>query len=146
MSADDIEPPPRRPVFASNLGDGNDDMPDGTAWWDHEAGPVVRPYMVTGGRVSPVTADFDLITYVVATATLAVETPGPEHQAIIALTQEPRPVAEIASRLDLPLGVVRVLLCDLLVDGLISRYDPPPIDHLPNVDTLQAVIHGLRAL
>lgn len=119
---------------------------DGAAWWDHEAGPVVRPYMVTGGRVQPITADFDLITYVVATATLAVHTPTPEHQAILALTQEPRAVAEVASRIDLPLGVVRVLLCDLLSDGMISRYDPPPTDHLPNVETLQAVIHGLRAL
>ncbi|MBV1851829.1 DUF742 domain-containing protein [Catellatospora tritici] len=119
---------------------------EGPAWWDHEAGPVVRPYMVTGGRVRPKTTDFDLITYVVATATLAADTPTPEHQAILAFTQEPRALAELASRVDLPLGVVRVLLCDLLQDGLIARYDPPSTDHLPNVDTLQAVIHGLRAL
>ncbi|MEV4413808.1 DUF742 domain-containing protein [Catellatospora sp. NPDC049609] len=126
--------------------DPTDFVEEGPAWWDHEAGPVVRPYMVTGGRVRPVTVDFDLITYLVATATLAVDTPSPEHQAILALTQEPRAVAEVASRVDLPLGVVRVLLCDLLSEGLISRYDPPPTDHLPNVETLQAVIHGLRAL
>ncbi|MDI1462165.1 DUF742 domain-containing protein [Catellatospora sp. KI3] len=119
---------------------------EGPAWWDHEAGPVVRPYMVTGGRVRPKTTDFDLITYVVATASLAADTPSPEHQSILAFTQEPRALAELASRVDLPLGVVRVLLCDLLQDGLIARYDPPSTDHLPNVDTLQAVIHGLRAL
>lgn len=121
-------------------------MDDEPAWWDHEAGPVVRPYMVTGGRVEPGEADFGLITYVVATASLAVPTASPEHQAILALAQEPCAVAEIASRIDLPLGVVRVLLSDLLAEGMISRYDPPPTDNLPNVDTLQAVIHGLRAL
>jgi Protein of unknown function (DUF742) len=119
---------------------------DGPAWWDHEAGPVVRPYMVTGGRVEPKTADLDLITHVVAVSGLASETPSPEHQAILALTQEPRPVAEVAARVDLPVGVVRVLLCDLLSEGLVSRYDPPPTQDLPDIDTLQAVIHGLRAL
>lgn len=119
---------------------------DGPAWWDHEAGPVVRPYMVTGGRVEPASADFDLISHVVAISSLAAETRSPEHQAILALTQEPRSVAELAARVDLPLGVVRVLLCDLLSDGQIARYDPPDTEELPDIDTLQAVIHGLRAL
>jgi Protein of unknown function (DUF742) len=119
---------------------------DGPAWWDHEAGPVVRPYMVTGGRVQPQTEDLDLITHVVAVASLAAETPSPEHQAILALTQEPKPVAEVAARVDLPLGVVRVLLGDLLTASMVARYDPPSTDDLPNIDTLQAVIHGLRAL
>ncbi|MFC7763113.1 DUF742 domain-containing protein [Catellatospora bangladeshensis] len=108
------------------MADSIDPVEEGPAWWDHEAGPVVRPYMVTGGRVRPVTVDFDLITYLVATANLAVDTASPEHQAILALTQEPRAVAEVASRVDLPLGVVRVLLCDLLSEGLIARYDPLP--------------------
>lgn len=119
---------------------------DGPAWWDHEAGPLVRPYMVTGGRVQPIAPDLDLITHVVAISSLATETPSPEHQAILALTQEPRPVAEIAGRVDLPLGVVRVLLSDLLQANLVARYDPPSPDDLPDIDTLQAVIHGLRAL
>jgi hypothetical protein len=119
---------------------------DGPAWWDHEAGPVVRPYMVTGGRVEPTTEDLDLITHVVAVSGLATIAPSPEHRAILALTQEPRAVAEVAARVDLPLGVVRVLLCDLLSDGMVARYDPPPTDQLPDIDTLQAVIHGLRAL
>lgn len=127
--------------------DRGEQLPDdGPAWWDHEAGPVVRPYMVTGGRVEPKTVDLDLITHVVAVSSLAAETPSPEHQAILALTQEPRPVAEVAARVDLPLGVVRVLLCDLLSDGLVARYDPPPAHDLPDIDTLQAVIHGLRSL
>lgn len=119
---------------------------DGPAWWDHEAGPVVRPYMVTGGRVQPASTDFDLISHVVAITGITAETPSPEHQAILALAQEPRSVAEVAARVDLPLGVVRVLLGDLLSAGLIARYDPPSTEDLPNIETLQAVIHGLRAL
>lgn len=124
------------------------DLPgdDGPAWWDHEAGPVVRPYMVTGGRVHAAGTDFDLISHVVAISSLAADTPSPEHQAILGLTQEPKSVAEVAARVDLPLGVVRVLLSDLLSAGLIARYDPPSTEDLPKLETLQAVIHGLRAL
>ena len=78
---------------------------EGPAWWDHEAGPVVRPYMVTGGRTEPTSADFDLISHVVATTSLAAETPSPEHQAILGLTQEPRSVAEVAASADARTGL-----------------------------------------
>ena len=30
-------------------------------WLDHEAGPVVRPYAMTGGRATPVAGGFDLV-------------------------------------------------------------------------------------
>lgn len=116
---------------------------EGPAWWDHEAGPMVRPYMVTGGRVAG--SGLDLVTYVVATAS-ATPPPGPEHQAILNMIQEPQSVVELAAKMDLALGVVRVLLGDLLAAGLAAQYDPPSLDHLPNIETLQAVIHGLRAL
>jgi hypothetical protein len=51
----------------------------------------------------------------------------------------------VASRLDLPLGVVRVLLGDLLHRGLISMYEPPQ-GRLPGDGVLRAVIDGLRTL
>jgi len=54
--------------------------------------------------------------------------------------------SDIAGRFDLPLGVVRVLLCDLLMAGMIARYDPPDTEDLPDINTLQAVIHGLRSI
>jgi hypothetical protein len=36
------------------------------AWLDHEAGPVVRPYTLTGGRSQPITGGLSLLTHVEA--------------------------------------------------------------------------------
>lgn len=117
------------------------------AWWDADAGPVVRPYTVTRGRARPAAGSFDLVAYVVA-----VNRPGkpsaslqPEHRAILKNVLEPASVAEIASDLDLAVGVVRVLLGDLLQDGLIAMYDPPGPDMLTDAQLL-AVLNGLKAL
>lgn len=118
-------------------------------WLDAEAGPVVRPYAVTAGRVRPATGKFDLMAFVVAGPPGAGEPQvslQPEHRAIVAMTQRPLSVAEVAARLDLAVGVVRVLLGDLLAAGLISLYEPPETAGLPNEDILRAVVEGLRAL
>ncbi|MFG1608894.1 DUF742 domain-containing protein [Actinoplanes sp. NPDC049265] len=118
-------------------------------WLDHEAGPVVRPYAVTQGRVAPSATDYDLVAFVQATGT-AEGTPGvilqPEHHAIMSACWERVTVVELAARLDLSIGVVRVLLGDLRSAGLISLSQPAAADQPPDVDVLKAVAHGLRAL
>jgi hypothetical protein len=116
-------------------------------WLDLDAGPVVRPYQVTGGRVRP-SSGFDLIAFVVAAPLDRVDvTPlQPEHRAIIEIAQQPVAVAELAARVDLALGVVRVLLSDLLTAGLVASYEPQPAAALPDDDILKAVVNGLRAL
>src|SRR5262245_11850129 len=98
----------------------------GHAWLDAEAGPVVRPYTVTGGRSRPTVGGFDLVAFVVARRRADVDEPNlqPEHRAILARAVHPVSVAELASHLDLALGVVRVLLGDLLQHGLISMHEP----------------------
>ncbi|HEX6967217.1 MAG TPA: DUF742 domain-containing protein [Micromonosporaceae bacterium] len=116
-------------------------------WADEEAGPVVRPYAVTGGRVRPATEGFDLVAFVQASD----HAPGPdqhlhpEHLAIIAIAQESISVAEVAARLNLPLGVVRVLLGDLLQAGLVEIHEPAAAQ-FPDDNLLKAVVNGLRAL
>jgi hypothetical protein len=117
-------------------------------WLDQDAGPVVRPYAMTGGRVAPTDGEFDLVAFVVAT------TPGmppmphllPEHHGIVDASWEPISVVELASKLDLSIGVVRVLLGDLRSAGLISLYEPPAASQPHDVDVLKAVVNGLRAL
>jgi hypothetical protein len=113
-------------------------------WLDEDAGPVVRPYTITGGRVDP--SGFDLIAHVVA----KVDDPSlgqtPEQRAILAVATRPCAVVEVAVIVDLPLGVVRVLLADLYDEGLIDRYDPQSTPDGPTEQLLQAVIHGLRAI
>ena len=117
-------------------------------WLDHDAGPVVRPYAVTGGRVAPTGGEIDLVAFVVASESEAPRGGRlhPEHHAIVAAAWEPISVVELASSLDLSIGVVRVLLGDLRSAGLISMYEPPAASKPHDVDVLKAVVNGLRAL
>jgi len=55
-------------------------------------------------------------------------------------------VAELSARLDLPVGVVRVLIGDLMQANLISTFEADAAIRAPDDDILQAVIDGLRAL
>lgn len=116
-------------------------------WLDVDAGPVVRPYAVTGGRVRPI-GGFDLVAFVVAAPLDRIDLLPlqPEHRAIVEIAQQPVSVAELASQLDLALGVVRVLLGDLLTDGLVASYEPQTSAKIPDDDILKAVVNGLRAL
>ncbi|MEU6772585.1 DUF742 domain-containing protein [Streptomyces sp. NPDC046759] len=125
----------------------------GSQWYDGEAGPLVRPYAMTGGRTQPgpTGVRFDLIALVTldpAAPTLdEAALLGPEHRTLIELCRaETQSVAELAADADLPVGVVRVLLGDLLELGcvVISRPVPPAL--LPDERILREVIEGLRAL
>lgn len=122
-------------------------------WYDDAAGPVVRPYAMTRGRTSHAAEDrLDLIALVVAD-----ERPdesgamdhalAPEHLTILerALTG-PTSVADLAAELDLPVGVVRVLIGDLLDAQLVRVARPVPLAELPDASILREVITGLRAL
>ncbi|MEU7619904.1 DUF742 domain-containing protein [Micromonospora rifamycinica] len=126
---------------------GEDDTED-ERWVDEHAGPVVRPYAVTRGRARPVTGSFDLISLVTATRTTVAEEGGlgPEHVAIVALTQRIQSVAEVAARLDLPVGTVRVLLGDLVARDLVRVQEPREPSGVKDESIYEAVINGLRAL
>lgn len=125
----------------------------GSQWYDGEAGPLVRPYAMTGGRTQPgpTGVRFDLIALVTldpAAAALDDDTAlGPEHRTLIDLCRpETQSVAELAADADLPVGVVRVLLGDLLELGCVTISRPVPPAHLPDERILREVIEGLRAL
>jgi hypothetical protein len=120
-------------------------------WVDREAGRVVRPYALTGGRTDPVGgAVLDLISVIVASgpppAGAVSRRLSPEHRKLIALCQEPMTVADTAADMALPLGVVRVLLADLIQQKLITvqprRAERPQVSQ----DLLREVLDGLRSL
>ena len=120
-------------------------------WLDREAGPVVRPYAVTGGRTDPAgDTVLDLIT--VISAADAAPRPagrgglGPEHRALLRLCRVPVTVADVAADVALPLGVVRVLLGDLIQQGMITVLPPPTQRPEARTDLLKEVLDGLRAL
>jgi hypothetical protein len=119
-------------------------------WIGRDSGPVVRPYALTGGRTEPATGEIlDLIAIVVAART-GLRTDdlaglSPEHRRILALCGQPATVADVASDTALPLGVVRVLLADLLLQGRLSVMRQQAGER-PSADLLEEVLHGLRAL
>lgn len=113
-----------------------------------DAGPLVRLYAMTRGRARHARANFDLISIVVTArdARPLAGRVGLEHEAILDLCHRPMSVAEVSANLDLPLGVVRVLLGDLLDRELITVRSPAPVTTLPNESVLREVIDGIRAL
>jgi hypothetical protein len=118
----------------------------GERWFDQDAGPVVRPYAVTKGRTESATA-FGLIDVVMATGERPSEQfrPGPEHRRILGVCRRPVPVVDLTSEIDLPLGVVRVLLGDLAEEGMlriVSAQRQPVSDHR----LLRMVLDGLESL
>jgi hypothetical protein len=120
----------------------------GDRWLDREAGPVVRPYALTQGRTLPSGgASFGLIDVVITTGERPAEhfRPGPEHRQILLLCRRPTPVVDLTSEIDLPLGVVRVLLGDLMSKGMLrvlSTQKQPATDER----LLRMVLDGLESL
>lgn len=132
-------------------------------WFDDAAGPVVRPYAMTRGRTRSSAQDvqLDLIALVIAEPVepdgrtgragddplLDDHTLAPEHEDIVAsCRRSPQSVAELAAELDVPLGVVRVLIGDLIDADLVRVTRPVPPAELPDESILREVINGLRAL
>ena len=120
----------------------------GDRWLDREAGPVVRPYALTKGRTLPSgQQSFGLIDLVVATGERppAHFRPGPEHRRILSLCRRPTPIADLIFEIDLPIGVVRVLLGDLAGAGMLrvifTQSEPGTEQRL-----LRMVLDGLESL
>jgi uncharacterized protein DUF742 len=120
----------------------------GERYLDWDAVPVVRPYAVTQGRTAPSgAAHVGLIDAVAATGEWPQPhfRPGPEQRRILELCHRPKPVVDLASETDLPVGVVRVLLSDLIDEGLVRVI---PAQRKPHTDQrlLRMVLDGLQSL
>ncbi|PJE99340.1 DUF742 domain-containing protein [Streptomyces carminius] len=140
-------------------------------WFDDAAGPVVRPYAMTRGRTHSAGGDrIDPVALVVVDPGAGADPSGlpvpavdvrgghvpagrapgvlePEHLAILArCLRSPQPVASLADGLDLPVGVVRVLVGDLVEARLARVTRPVPRAEPPDERVLRDVIAGLRAL
>ena len=127
-------------------GTGHDGRGERNLDWD--AVPVVRPYAVTQGRTAPSgAAHVGLIDALTATGEWPQPhfRPGPEQRRIMELCHRPKPVVDLASETDLPVGVVRVLLGDLIDEGLVRVI---PAQRKPHTDQrlLRMVLDGLQSL
>jgi hypothetical protein len=123
-------------------------MSEDDRWTEWDAGPVARPYAVTGGRTRPrVELRFDLIDMVAWTGAQAdVSSVSYEGRRIIEMCQAPVTVADLASALGLPRVVVRVLLGDLVHDGLVDVRVAAPKGRVTDQHLLARVLAGIRAL
>jgi hypothetical protein len=103
---------------------------------------AVRPFLVTSGRTS---GDSEIPME----AQVVVTTEGRgvqqwltfEYRDIVNLCTQPLAVAEIAARLSLHLGVIRVLVSDLRQHGIVTTFAP---EGNLDVDIIMRVINGLR--
>ena len=117
-------------------------------WLDRDAGPIVRPYALTGGRTRPRGETLDLLATVASAVDLRTIDRillEPEHAKVLRLCRHPVPLADLASDLDLPLGVVRILLSDMRERGLIT-IGKPPRSGLTDPRILKDVADALRRL
>lgn len=70
---------------------------------------------------------------------------GPEHRRLFERCKAPVAVADLAADLDLPLGVVRILVADLREQGMVSVRQPAP-PGFSDVAILKEVADALRRL
>jgi hypothetical protein len=122
-------------------------MPAEGEWLDQDAGPVVRPYALIGGLARPSGQRLDLLDMVRAARRGAQEPPqlSPEQAELLQRCQMPAPIAELAADLDLPVGVIRILVCDLRERGLVTIHRTQPAA-FSDLKILQEVVDGLRRL
>jgi hypothetical protein len=112
-------------------------------------GNLVRPYAVTRGRTEP-RRNIPIEAVLVASQSAVQEARFAGHDKYrIAVLCEPRAqsLAEIAARSRLPLGVARVLVADMVTDGLLSLHSAAPREGFTErMDLLERVLSGLRKL
>jgi hypothetical protein len=112
-----------------------------------DPGPFLRPYAMTEGRTEPSRPDLAIEDLVGAVR--AGGLPGwlsLEHRSIALACREPRSVAERAARVDLPLGVTRVLVGDLADRGVVTIHPSPAHSGGPDAALLEQVLQGLQRL
>ncbi|WP_028646851.1 DUF742 domain-containing protein [Nocardiopsis sp. CNT312] len=110
--------------------------------------PLVRPYVIAQGRGRSDTVQLDMISVVIAAKRVEVDEMAlePEQLRILDLCRRPQSVAEVSAHLDIPVGVVKALLSDLLNRGLALARAPYTSKSPVNRDVLQAVLDGIQKL
>ena len=124
-------------------GGGTDE--GGRSWSRHYR----RPYTVTGGRTRPAHDDLELETLVQTVPGIDEQLAGlgREQRSIAALCREVVSIAEISARLELLLGVTRVIVGDMALQGVVLLHRPQAAvadADIPPVELLERVLHGLK--
>lgn len=105
---------------------------------------LVRPYVVTDGRTRPTGDDLALETLVTTTPEghAATDRHVFEQRHILTTCRDGRSIADVAAALEVPAGVARVLVGDLVVTGMLSVSRPTDT----NEQLIRRLIDGVRSL
>jgi hypothetical protein len=108
---------------------------------------VVPVYALTGGRTRSSTgAELPVETLVTVTpAGHRADELHLEYRATVQLAARPISVVEIGAALQVPVGVARVLVSDLVDAGYLAVHLPPSTDGGPAPEILERLLEGLRA-
>ena len=110
-----------------------------------ESGRLIRPYAMTGGRTLAET-EISLEAQVQATTRASQHLGAYRWEAakVVELVQSPMALIEIAARLEIPIGVARVLVADLVNDGAVMLHVPEKTQSFASL--LERVLDGVRNL
>ena len=114
---------------------------------DSPGSSLVRPYAVSGGRTKP---RYQLAIEAMVAAShyeaRDLSVLSPECQSILGFCRDWRSVAEVSAVLRMPLGVARVLIADMAVQGLVRVHQMDHAHGRPDLNLLERVLSGLRKL
>ena len=110
-----------------------------------QTGRLIRPYAITGGRTVTGT-EISLEAQIQASARASGHLGGYrwESAQVVELVKSPMALIEIAARLEIPIGVARVLVADLIDDGAVVLHVPEKTQHYASL--LERVLDGVRNL
>lgn len=108
----------------------------------------VRPYLLTGGRTqSEIELNLETMLRTTEFGDSSSDELNLEPADIVLLCAEPISLAELAARLELPLQVTRVLVGDLVTDGLLQIQPSAEFaSERPDLNLLERVLDGLQSL
>jgi len=104
---------------------------------------LVRPYLLTGGRTRVEGIDLPLEAMLTSTEVgrSAIDRRSTEESRLLIACREATALVELASILDLPVGVVRVLAGDLVREGYLQQC---AVSTGTEVPLLERLLHGLK--
>jgi len=112
MSLPSWEPDPRMYPYA-----GTPTHREPVSSMPEDEDPIVRPFMLTGGRTRPLQDGLRVETLLRAVPAALSAPLRFESRRIVELCQQVMSIADVSVALKVPLGVVRVIVADLVTDG-----------------------------
>jgi Protein of unknown function (DUF742) len=104
----------------------------------------VRPFIITGGRTTPLGTGLRIETQILAAVGADRASVDFEAGRIVELcTGTSLSIAEISAALHLPFGVIRVLVADLVAGGIVEAQDPASTVSRGDVERILERVHAL---